>query len=157
MNCFATSSIAALKSTQDALVVLESLSLYLFSGNAHVISDVREDCRLNEEPFQAQSFASTLQLGPFGNADLDELQHTALMLSADLWRWRTDLLPYDRKNEQYMKFTEQMIEKPITASDSVLLTCGPCSVMGSKGLPTILLFALSTLLRTNSSYMGSST
>lgn len=97
MNCFATSSIAALKSTQDALVVLESLSLYLFSGNAHVISDVREDRRLNEEPFQAQSFASTLQLGPFGNAALDELQHTALMLSADLWRWRTDLLPYDRK------------------------------------------------------------
>lgn len=37
------------------------------------------------------------------------------------------------------------------------LTCGPCSVVGSKGLPTILLLALSTLLRTNSSYMDSST
>lgn len=36
-------------------------------------------------------------------------------------------------------------------------TCGPCSIVGSKGLPTFLLFALSTLLRTNSSYMGSST
>lgn len=37
------------------------------------------------------------------------------------------------------------------------LTWGPCSVVGSKGLPTILLFALSILLRTNSSYMDSST
>lgn len=73
------------------LVVLECSSSYLFPGNAHVVCHVRENCGLNEEPFQAQSFASTLQVGPFTDATLDELQHTGLLLPTDLWRWRTDL------------------------------------------------------------------
>lgn len=61
-----------------------SLSLYLLSGDAHVVPHVRENSGLNEEPFQAQSFASTLQLGSFADAALDKLQHTILLLPTDL-------------------------------------------------------------------------
>lgn len=60
------------------------LSLYLLFGDAHLIPHVRENCGLNEEPFQAQSFASTLQLGSFTDATLDKLQHTILLLPTDL-------------------------------------------------------------------------
>lgn len=44
---------------------------YLLLGNSHVILHVRENCGFNEEPFQAQSFASTLQLGSFLDSTLD--------------------------------------------------------------------------------------
>ena len=63
-----------------------SSSSYLLSGDAHVIPHIRENSGLNEEPFQAQSFASTLHLGSFTDAALDELQHTILLLPTDLWR-----------------------------------------------------------------------
>lgn len=66
--------------------------MYLLSGDAHVIPHIRENSGLNEEPFQAQSFASTLQLGSFTDATLDELQHTILLLPADLWGRRTDFV-----------------------------------------------------------------
>lgn len=61
-----------------------SLSLYLLPGDAHVVLHVRENSGLNEEPFQAQSFASTLQLGSFADAALDELQNAILLLPTDL-------------------------------------------------------------------------
>lgn len=60
------------------------LSSYLLSGDAHVVRHVGENRWLNEEALQAQSFASTLQLGSFTDAALDELQHTILLLPADL-------------------------------------------------------------------------
>lgn len=68
-----------------------SSSSYLLSGDQHVIPHIRENSGLNKEPFQAQSFASTLHLGPFTDAALDEPQHSILLLPADLWRWRTDI------------------------------------------------------------------
>lgn len=57
---------------------------YLLSGDAHVVPHVGEDSRLNEEALQAQSFASTLQLGSFADAALDKLQHAILLLPTDL-------------------------------------------------------------------------
>lgn len=65
-----------------------SLSTYLLSGDAHVVPHIRENSGLNEEPFQAQSFAATLQLGSFADAALDKLQHTVVLLPTDLWGWR---------------------------------------------------------------------
>lgn len=62
---------------------------YLLSGNAHVVRHVGENRRLNEEALQAQSFASTLQLGSFTDAALDVFQHTILLLPADLLGRRT--------------------------------------------------------------------
>lgn len=64
-------------------------STHLLSGNAHVVPHVRENSGLDEEPLQAQSFASTLQLGSFADAALDKLQHAGLLLPTDLQR-RTD-------------------------------------------------------------------
>lgn len=61
-------------------------STHLLSGDAHVVPHVRENSGLNKETFQAQSFASTLQLGSFADAALDELQHTGLLLPTDLQR-----------------------------------------------------------------------
>ena len=61
------------------------IASYLLSGDAHVIPHIRENSGLNEEPFQAQSFASALQLGSFTDATLDKLQHTILLLPTDLW------------------------------------------------------------------------
>lgn len=90
-----TSSSTAFHVGIHALVALDqnprSLSPYLLSGDAHVIPHVRENSGLNEEPFQAQSFASTLQLGSFTDAALDELQHTIVLLPTDLWRGRRDV------------------------------------------------------------------
>lgn len=63
-------------------------STHLLSGKAHVVPHVRENSGLNEEALQAQSFASTLQLGSFADAALDELQHAALLLPTDLQRRR---------------------------------------------------------------------
>lgn len=64
------------------------ITTHLLSGNAHVVPHVRENSGLNEEALQAQSFASTLQLGSFADAALDELQHAGLLLPADLQRRR---------------------------------------------------------------------
>lgn len=64
-----------------------SLSLYLLSGDDHVIPHIRENRGLNEKPLQAQSFASMLQLGSFTDAALDVLQHPILLVPTDLWRW----------------------------------------------------------------------
>lgn len=44
---------------------------YLLLGDSHVIPHIRENRGLNEEPFQAQSFASTLQLSSFLDSTLD--------------------------------------------------------------------------------------
>lgn len=76
-----------------------SLSSYLLSGDAHVILHIRENSGLNEEPFRVHSFASTLHLGPFTDAALDEPQHAILLLPADLWRWRTDVIREARTNK----------------------------------------------------------
>lgn len=59
-------------------------ALYLLSGDTHVVCHVRENRGLNVEPLQAQGFASTLQLGSFTDAALDKLQHTILLLPANL-------------------------------------------------------------------------
>lgn len=83
------------------IVVLLLFFLYLLSGDAHVIPHIRENGGLNEEPFQAQSFASTLQLGSFTDATLDKLQNTILLLPADLWRWRKDI--WEPKTEKTNK------------------------------------------------------
>lgn len=151
-------------------------SPYLLPCDAHVIPHIGENRGLNEKAFQAQSFASTLQLGSFADAALDVLQHAVLLLAADLWRWRgqedgvreasgetTQNEAFRKRNaEEYrdMWRKEKGMWKTWFREATRQLsgpTCGPCSVVGSKGLPTILLLALSTLLRTNSSYMGSST
>lgn len=59
-------------------------STHLLSGKAHVIPHVGENSGFDEEPLQAQSFASTLQLGSFADAALDVLQHAGLLLPTDL-------------------------------------------------------------------------
>lgn len=76
------------------------LSLYLLSGDAHVIPHIRENSGFNEEPFQAQSFAATLQLGSFADATLDKLQHTILLFPTDLWRRRTERMWEARAGEK---------------------------------------------------------
>lgn len=76
------------------------LSLYLLSGDAHVIPHIRENSGFNEEPFQAQSFAATLQLGSFADATLDKLQHTILLFPTDLWRRRTERMREARAGEK---------------------------------------------------------
>lgn len=81
--------------------------MYLLSSDAHVIPHVREYSGLNEEPFHAQSFASTLQLGSFTDAALDILQHTILLLPTDLWPWRTDIIGESRTEKTNKKMTEK--------------------------------------------------
>ena len=61
-----------------------SVSPYLLFCDAHVILDVGEDSGLDEESFQAQGFASTFQPGSLTDATSNKLQHTALLLLADL-------------------------------------------------------------------------
>lgn len=65
-------------------------SLYLLSGDAHVICHIWENGGLNEEAFHTQSFAATLQLGAFTDAALDKLQHAILLLTTDLHSQKTD-------------------------------------------------------------------
>lgn len=86
----------------DVLELTKSLffiALYLLSGDAHVIPHIRENSGLNEEPFQAQGFASALQLGSFTDATLDKLQHTILLLLTDLWGRRRHITSDPRAEE----------------------------------------------------------
>lgn len=57
---------------------------YLLFGNAHVVLHIGEDSRLDVVAFGEGGFPSTLQFSALTDATLNELQHTPLLLSADL-------------------------------------------------------------------------
>ena len=64
---------------------------YLLSGDAHVVSDVREDRWLDEEALLAPGASSTLQFGPFPPPALNQLQDLIKLLLVNLARDREAL------------------------------------------------------------------
>lgn len=105
-----------------------SLSLYLLSGDAHVVPHVRENSGLNEEPFQAQSFASTLQLGSFADAALDKLQHTILLLPTDLWGRRMDI-KWEPKTNRHFETQKKKIKQVIKREQNFCWNESPMDVL----------------------------